>query len=123
VIRLILANPAMMQAYREGVPGNGKPFPEGSKIAKIEWRPKQITDKPFSANTPDTVPGLLFEVEFIQKDSTKFADSNGGWAYAAFNYDDASDKFTPLGTGYKCGTACHTAAASKDYIFTAYPKR
>jgi len=36
VMRLILANPVMIGAYKEGVPGNGKPFPEGSKIAKIE---------------------------------------------------------------------------------------
>jgi hypothetical protein len=48
VIRLIVANPVMINAYKEGVPGNGKPFPEGSKIAKIEWRPKKLTSPPFS---------------------------------------------------------------------------
>src|SRR5271163_192077 len=41
VIRLILANPVMIDAYKAGVPGNGKPFPDGSKIAKIEWKPKK----------------------------------------------------------------------------------
>ena len=46
VIRVILANPVMIKAYREGVPGNGKPFPDGSKIAKIEWIPKKITRRP-----------------------------------------------------------------------------
>jgi hypothetical protein len=122
VMRLIVANPTMIKAYREGIPGNGKPFPEGSKIAKIEWRPKIITTVPFSAGTPDTVPGALFEVEFIQRDSKRFADSDG-WGYAAFNYDDASGKFTPIGTGYKCGTACHKNAAATNFIFTAYPKR
>jgi hypothetical protein len=40
VIRLILANPVMIDAYKQGAPGNGKPFPEGSKIAKIEWKLK-----------------------------------------------------------------------------------
>jgi hypothetical protein len=123
VIRLILANPVMIKAYREGAPGNGKPFPEGSKIAKIEWRPKSIIDKPYSASAPDTVPGDLAAVEFIQKDSKRFADSNGGWGYADFTYDAASDKFTPNGTGYKCGTACHMLAAKDDFIFTKYPKR
>src|SRR5271156_5361567 len=59
VIRLILANPIMINAYKQGVPENGKSFPDGSKIAKIEWRPKKITSPPFSANTPDTVPGDL----------------------------------------------------------------
>ncbi len=74
VIRLIVANPVMIKAYRQGVPGNGKPFPEGSKIAKIEWRPKKLTDPPFSAKTPDTVPGDLTQVEFIEKDSKRFSD-------------------------------------------------
>jgi hypothetical protein len=69
VIRVIVANPVMIKAYQEGVPGNGKPFPDGSKIVKLEWRPKKITDPPFSASTPDTVPGDLAEVEFIVKDS------------------------------------------------------
>ena len=130
VMRVILANPVMMKAYREGVPVNGKPFPDGSKIAKIEWQPKKITDAPFSATTPDTVPGPLTEVEFIEKDAKRFPDSNG-WGYAAFNYDTASDAFTPVtladkppqGNDAKCGAACHKLAAAKDYIFTAYPKR
>src|SRR5271157_280146 len=46
VMRVILANPVMMKAYRAGIPGNGKPFPDGSKIAKIEWEPRKITDAP-----------------------------------------------------------------------------
>jgi hypothetical protein len=130
VMRVILANPVMMKAYREGVPGNGKPFPDGSKIAKIEWAPRKITDPPFSASAPDTVPGPLTEVEFIEKDAKRFSDSNG-WGYAAFKYDAASDAFTPVtasdkppqGNDAKCGAACHKLAAAQDYIFTAYPKR
>jgi hypothetical protein len=130
VVRLILANPVMIDAYKEGVPGNGKPFPDGSKIAKIEWRPKKLTDPPFSASTPDTVPGDLFEAEFIVKDSKRFADAHG-WGFAMFDYDAASGTFTPATTASKppqghdakCGTACHTLAASKDYIFTPYAKR
>ena len=42
----ILANPVMIDAYRAGVPGNGKPFPDGSKIAKIHWKPKKSTEAP-----------------------------------------------------------------------------
>ena len=130
VMRLILANPVMIKAYRAGIPGNGQPFPDGSKIAKIEWAPKQITDAPFSASTPDTVPGSLKEVEFIEKDSKRFPDTHG-WGYAAFDYDPATDLLSPVGLSgrppqgndAKCGAACHTLAAAKDYIFTAYPKR
>ena len=130
VIRVILANPVMIKAYQEGIPGNGKPFPDGSKIVKLEWRPKKLTDPPFSASTPDTVPGDLTEVEFIEKDSKRFSDTHG-WGYAMFDYDAASGTFTPAtlaskppqGHDAKCGAACHTLAASKDYIFTAYPTR
>ena len=118
VIRLIVANPVMIRAYREGVPGNGKPFPDGSKIAKIEWNPKKTTDAPFSVNTPDTVPGDLKEVEFIEKDSKRFPDGHG-WGFAVFNYDPKSDKFTPATEAdrppqahdAKCGVACHQLAA------------
>ena len=82
----ILANPAMIEAYRAGVPGNGKPFPDGSKIAKIHWKPKKSADAP----APTTVPDILHDIDFIEKDSKKFGDS-GGWGYAQFNYDAASD--------------------------------
>src|SRR5580698_9244573 len=130
VMRVILANPVMMKAYRDGIPANGKPFPEGSKIAKIEWHPKKITDAPFSATKPDTVPGPLTQVELIEKDTKRFADTNG-WGYGAFKYDAASEAFTPVtaadkppqGNDAKCGAACHKLAAAKDYIFTEYPKR
>jgi hypothetical protein len=130
VIRLIVANPVMIDAYKQGVPENGKPFPDGSKIAKIEWRPKKITSPPFSANTPDTVPGELAQVELIEKDSKRFPDTHG-WGYGMFDYDAASGTFKPAtlashppqGNDAKCGAACHTLAAQKDFIFTAYAKR
>jgi hypothetical protein len=130
VIRLILANPVMINAYKQGVPENGKPFPDGSKIAKIEWRPKKITSPPFSANTPDTVPGDLTQVELIEKDSKRFSDTHG-WGYGMFDYDASLGTFKPatlsskppVGNDAKCGAACHNLAASTDYIFTAYPKR
>jgi len=130
VIRVIEANPTMIKAYREGIPGNGKPFPDGSKIVKIEWKPKKITTPPFAAAAPDTVPGDLTEVEFIEKDSKKFADTHG-WGYAMFDYNAASGTFAPatsaskppVNNDAKCGAACHQLAASKDFIFTDYPKR
>jgi hypothetical protein len=114
----ILANPVTIDAYRAGVPGNGKPFPDGSKIAKIHWKPKKSAEAP----APTTVPDSLHDVDFMEKDSMKFPDT-GGWGYAQFNYDAASETFTPLGEGAKCGAACHTIVAAKDYVFTAYPQR
>src|SRR5579872_5141890 len=47
LLKVMVANPTMIDVYRAGVPGNGKPFPDGSKIAKIEWKPKKNTASPF----------------------------------------------------------------------------
>src|SRR5256714_4882045 len=85
----ILANPVMIEAYRAGVPANGKPFPDGSKMAKIHWNPKKL--ETFSAAT---VPGTQHGVDFMAKDSKRFADS-GGWGWAGFKYEAAARSFTP----------------------------
>jgi len=130
VLRVMLANPVMIKAYRAGVPGNGQPFPDGSKMAKIVWKQKEITTAPFSASTPDTVPDTLEDVEFMEKNSKRFADS-GGWGWAVFEYDAASNTFRPgnlsdkppQANDAKCGFACHTIAKANDFIFTAYRKR
>jgi Cytochrome P460 len=44
VLKVIVANPTMIEAYKAGVPGNGQPFPEGSKIAKLQWSFKKSTE-------------------------------------------------------------------------------
>ena len=43
---VILANPVMINAYQAGIPGNGKPFPDGAKMAKIHWNPKKLERSP-----------------------------------------------------------------------------
>jgi hypothetical protein len=118
LIEVILGNPAMINAYRAGVPGNGKHFPDGAKMAKIHWKAKKSTEAP----APTTVPDTLDDIDFMERDSKRFPDS-GGWGYAQFNYVVASDTFTPLGSDAKCGYGCHTIVAAKDYVFTAYGKR
>ena len=125
LIAAILANPVMIDAYRAGVPGNGKKFPDGAKMAKIHWNPKKMETFPAA-----TVPGTLHDVDFMVKDSKRFADS-GGWGWAVFKYDAASDTFTPgtladkppQGNDAKCGFACHTIVKGQDYVFTEYGKR
>ena len=46
VMAVILANPVMIKAYQSGIPGNGKPFPDGSRMAKIHWIPKKLETFP-----------------------------------------------------------------------------
>jgi len=117
-LKIIAANPVMINAYRQGIPGNGKHFPEGSKIVKIEWTSKKNAESPYFIMVPDT----LKSVSFIEKNTKRFPKTSG-WAFAQFAYDAPSDTFKPVGEDAACGYACHTAVASKDYIFTAYPKR
>jgi cytochrome P460 len=119
LLKVEVANPTMIDAYRAGIPGNGQPFPDGSKIAKIEWRPKKMSESPFAVNVPDT----LQDVFLIEKDSKRFPDTKG-WAYAVFDYQAGSDTFKPDPTGtVNCGFACHTIVKGKDYIFHSYQKR
>lgn len=117
-VKAILGNPTMIEAYKSGVPDDGKLFPEGSKTVKIEWLKKQNPDSPYFVEVPDVLKSL----SFIEKDSKRFPNTHG-WAYAKFEYDAGSKMFKPSVTGSECGYACHTKVASKDYIFTAYPLR
>jgi Cytochrome P460 len=124
VVAMILGNPVMIDAYRAGIPGNGQPVPDGAKMAKIHWTPKKNEFFPDA-----TVPGNLVNVDFMVKDSKRFADS--GWGYAVFDYNAESDTFTPgttagtppQGNDARCGFACHTRVKARDYVFTEYGKR
>jgi len=118
-LKVIVGNPTMIKAFKAGIPGNGQPFPDGSMVAKLQWTPKKSTEAPFVVDVPD-----VFKEAFVmEKDSKRFAKS-GGWGYAVFNYDAASDKFTPdAKSPSDCGYACHTPVKAKDYIFHPYQKR
>lgn len=117
-VKAILGNSAMITAYKEGIPENGKSFPEGVKIVKIEWIKKRNLISPYFVEIPDT----LKTISFIEKDSKRFPNTHG-WAYAQFAYDVETKTFKPSVTGSECGYACHTKVASRDFIFTAYPPR
>jgi hypothetical protein len=64
------------------------------------------------------------------KDSKRFADS-GGWGYAEFEYDSASNTFRagnetdspPQANDAQCGYGCHTIVKNKDFVFTEYGAR
>jgi hypothetical protein len=119
VLKVIVANPAMIKAYKAGVPGNGQPFPDGSMIVKLQWKPKKSTEAQFAVDVPD-----VFTQAFVMEKDSKRFPKTGGWGYAVFNYDSASDKFTADPKSLSdCGNACHTAVKAKDYIFHPYEKR
>jgi hypothetical protein len=121
----ILGNPVMIKAYQAGIPGNGKPSPDGAKLAKIHWNPTKMATFPAA-----TVPGTQHDMDFMVKDSKRFVDS-GGWGWGVFEYDAASDTFRPgtesdsppQANDAKCGFACHTIVKTRDYVFTDYAHR
>jgi Cytochrome P460 len=79
-LKVIAANDVMIDAYRDGVPGNGKLFPDGSKITKIEWSFKKNAESPYFVNIPDT----LKTVAFIEKDTKRFPRTDGDMRVGLF---------------------------------------
>lgn len=118
VLKVIVGNPVMIKAYKEGAPGNGKPFPEGSKSVKLQWSFKKSTEAPFAVDVPNA-PTQAFVME---KDSKRFPNT-GGWGYAVFNHDVANGTMVADEAKADCGHQCHVAVKNKDYIFHPYQVR
>ena len=117
-IKVIVGNPTLIKAFKAGVPTNGQSFPEGSKIVKLEWKPKKSTEAPFAVEVPD-----VFQQAFVMEKDSKRFPATGGWGYALFNYDPATDKFVADPSPADCGHSCHMAVKAKDYVFHPYEKR
>jgi Cytochrome P460 len=119
VLKVIVASSTMIRAFKAGVPLNGKPFPDGSMIVKLQWSPKKDAEATFDVEVPDA-----FKQAFVMEKDSKRFPKTGGWGYAVFNYDAASNKFTPDPTSHAdCGNSCHVAVKAKDYIFHPYQER
>jgi hypothetical protein len=120
-IAVILGNPEIIDAYKSGIPGNGKPFPDGSKMAKIHWNAKVNQGVPGAS----LMPVSQHDVDFMVKDSKRFPDGHG-WGYGEFELDPTSHTFRagdmndkpPQAHDAKCGVACHDSAEDRDYVFT-----
>ena len=119
ILKVIVANPKMISAFKTGVPGNGQPFPDGSMIAKLQWKQKKSTEAQFDVDVPD-----VFTQAFVMEKDSKRFPKTGGWGYAVLNYDAATVKFTADAASHAdCGNTCHTAVKAKDYIFHPYEMR
>lgn len=119
VLKVMVGNPTIINAYKAGVPRNGQPFPEGSELVKLQWKPKKSTAAPFVVDVPD-----VFSQAFVMEKDSKRLPKSGGWGYAVFNYEAASDQFTAdFKSLSDCGHACDTAVKAKDHIFHPYQKR
>jgi hypothetical protein len=119
ILKVIVANPTMINAFKAGIPGNGQPFPDGSMVVKLQWTQKKSTEAPFVVDVPD-----VFSQAFVMEKDTKRFAASGGWGYAVFNYDAPTNKFAADPKSFSdCGFACHTPVKAKDYIFHPYQKR
>jgi hypothetical protein len=119
ILKVIVANPEMITAYKAGIPENGQAFPDGSKIVKLQWKRKKSAEAQFAVDVPD-----FFTQAFVMEKDSKRFPKTGGWGYAVFNYDPTSKKFSPDAKSLSdCGNACHTVVKAKDYIFHPYETR
>jgi hypothetical protein len=121
-IKAVPANPMMVDTLWHGISGNGKPLPETSMLAKIEWTREMNLGSRYSVE----IPGTFETVSFLENDSQAFL-GRVGWGHAEFLNNATSAQLTPFGTDIPLGTKvhylCHTLVKNKDYICTAYPLR
>ena len=125
-LRAKLGNDIAIKAYRSGT----LPFPDGAIIARLAWKQATSEDNnraigPVAEKqlgkegaekllSQSFVAGPAINVQFMVKDSKKYA-STGGWGFAEF--DDGK----PAGEAVqKTCFACHAPAQDRDFIFTRY---
>ncbi len=105
-LRAILGNPVIMKAFR----GNVLPFPDGSMIAKLAWKREPM--KEFEGAWK---PGAAPRIEFMVKNSVKYA-STGGWGFGRFIEGKPADE-----AAHKTCFPCHQAnVKDHDFVFTRY---
>jgi hypothetical protein len=103
-LRVVLGNPAAMKAIRNAT----LPFPDGTILAKLAW--KRVPSTEFE---PASVPGAATTVQFMVKDSKKYA-ATGGWGFGRFINGQPVD----LAQHQTC-FACHQARVKDhDLVFT-----
>ena len=109
-LRAILGNDIAVKAYRDGK----LPFPDGAIIARLAWRyvPSEENDKVFGRKQ-SFVAGAPTNVQFMVKDSQKFA-STGGWGFVQFN----DGKPAPMDA--QACYSCHVPVKDRDFLFTRY---
>jgi hypothetical protein len=108
----VLGNDVAMNAYREGK----LPFPEGTIIAALHYRntPSDENNKVFG-RVQSFVPGAPTNIQFMVKDSSKYART-GGWGFGNFSADGKPGDAASM----KSCFPCHEKAKASDLVFTRY---
>ena len=111
-LRAILGNDVAIKAYREGK----LPFPDGAIIARLAWNyvSSEENNKVFGRPQSFVAGSPKNGVQFMVKDSTKYA-STGGWGFAQF--DDGKPANEAV---HNTCFSCHEPAKARDLVFTRY---
>jgi hypothetical protein len=111
-LRAVLGNDVAIKAYREGK----LPFPDGAIIARLAWSyvPSEENDKVFGQPQSFVAGPPKEGVQFMVKDSTKYASTNG-WGFAQFTDGKPADEAALKGC-----SPCHEPAKSSDFVYTRY---
>ncbi|TPG07276.1 cytochrome C oxidase subunit III [Rhodanobacter glycinis] len=105
-LRAVLGNAIAVRAYRDGT----LPFPDGTVLAKLAW--KHVSSPEFE---PATIPGAATTVQFMVKDSNKYA-ATGGWGFGRFVDGKPADE-----AQHRTCFACHQARVkNRDFVFTRW---
>jgi hypothetical protein len=110
-LRAVLGNDTAIKAYRDGK----LPFPDGTIIARLAWNyvPSEENNKVFGREQ-SFVAGQPTNVQFMVKDSTKYA-TTGGWGFAQFKNGKPDEK-----ADLKTCFPCHEPIKARDFVFTQY---
>jgi hypothetical protein len=127
-LRAKLGNEIAIKAYRAGT----LPFPDGSIIARLAWTPtpSEENNKAFGpllekqlgaeaakkALSESVVAGPALNVQFMVKDSKKYA-ATSGWGFAQFNDGKPADEAL-----HKTCYGCHAPAKERDFVFSHYSR-
>ena len=110
-LRALLGNDVAIKAYRE----EKLPLPDGTMIARLAWSyvPSEENNKVFG-RAQSFVPGPATNVQFMVKDSKKYA-ATGGWGFAQFKDGKPADEAL-----LKTCFPCHEPVKDRDFVFTHY---
>jgi hypothetical protein len=116
-VRAQLGNDVAVMAFRAGK----LPFPDGTIIAALHWNETSSdeNDKVLASGFPGAglqsfVAGSAVNVQFMVKDSKKYA-ATSGWGFADFTNGKPGDEAL-----HKTCYACHLPAEDRDFVFTRY---
>lgn len=119
-VRVIVGNEKAHRAFQDGIPENGKPFPDGVALVKIGW-----AEQPDPAFAAALAPAALQRVELMIKDAKRFPGTNG-WGYARFVFDAKAGTFKPYGKDASFDNECaecHQLVNQRDFVFTHRAQR